>query len=75
MKTYGDVEIQHHAILTSVLDGDEWSTCNGRFNPGEKSPGTPRMGDKMGTDGGLLVMARRNISVWEWSPLHSHYTD
>jgi hypothetical protein len=37
----GIVEVQIHAILTSALDGDEWSASRlGRFTPG-KSPWFP----------------------------------
>jgi hypothetical protein len=38
--TYGGVELQLHAFLTSALDGDERSASRfSRFNPGEIVPG------------------------------------
>jgi hypothetical protein len=34
MKMYGRFEIEVHAFLTSLLDGDEWSASStGRFTP------------------------------------------
>jgi len=34
MKTYGGVEVQLHAFVTSELDGGEWSASRfGRFTP------------------------------------------
>jgi len=38
MKTYGGVELQIHAFITSALDGGEWSASRpGRFTPGNKA--------------------------------------
>jgi len=46
MKTYGEVEMQFHAFLTSELDGGEWSASRpGRFIRGGKGPGTRWIGD------------------------------
>jgi len=37
MKVYREVEVQHHSILTSVLDGCEWFTSRpGRCTPVKK---------------------------------------
>jgi hypothetical protein len=42
-------------FITSVLDGGEWSaSCNGRFTPGERAPGTD-----WGPKASLVVVARR----------------
>jgi len=39
MVSYGGVELELHVLLTSVLDGCEWSApCPGRFNPGDRPP-------------------------------------
>jgi hypothetical protein len=39
MKTYGGVEIQPHAFLTSALDGGEWLASRpGHFTPRETAP-------------------------------------
>jgi hypothetical protein len=46
MKTYGRVEVQFHTVLTSAVDGGEWSASRpGRFTPGESAPGTHWIGD------------------------------
>jgi len=42
---YWGVEVWLHALLTSALDGDEWSTsCPGRFTPRARAPHTPWIG-------------------------------
>jgi hypothetical protein len=39
MKTYGKVEVQFHAFLTSAMDGGEQSdSLPGHFTPGERVP-------------------------------------
>jgi len=39
------VEVQLHALLTSVLNGGEWSaSCPSHFNPREIAPGTHWIG-------------------------------
>jgi hypothetical protein len=41
MKTYGEVDVQIHVLLISVLVGGEWSASRrGHFTPGGKSPRT-----------------------------------
>jgi len=41
VKTYGGMEVQLHAFLTSALDGGEWSASRaGYFTPMERVPGT-----------------------------------
>jgi hypothetical protein len=42
------------SFLTSALDGSEWSaSCPGRFTPGERAPGTHRVGGWVGLKAGL----------------------
>jgi hypothetical protein len=44
VKTYGGMEVEFHAFLTSELDGGEWSaSSHGRFTPGTQEAGwTPK---------------------------------
>jgi len=45
MKAYWGVEVYLHALLTSALDGGEWSaSCPGHFIPRERGPDTNWMG-------------------------------
>jgi hypothetical protein len=56
MKTYGRVAVQLQALLTSVLDGGEWSASQpGRLTPRERTPGTHRIGIWVGPRTGLVV--------------------
>jgi hypothetical protein len=42
MKTYGEVKVSNHAILTSAVYGGEWLVSrSGRFTLGSKSPSYP----------------------------------
>jgi hypothetical protein len=39
MKTYGGVDVYIHILLTSALDGGEWSASRpGRSTPGKEAP-------------------------------------
>jgi len=59
IKTYRGVRVEHHAFLTSALNGDEWSASGpGRFTPGERTPSTHWMGGWVGTKAGLDMVAR-----------------
>jgi hypothetical protein len=41
MKAYVGVDVWIHIVLTSALDGGEWSASRPcRFTPGERAPGT-----------------------------------
>jgi hypothetical protein len=41
MKAYGEMDLQIHIFLTSVLVGAEWSASRpSPFTPGERAPGT-----------------------------------
>jgi hypothetical protein len=33
MKTYTEVKVHLHALVTSALDGDKWSSRSDRFTP------------------------------------------
>jgi len=45
MMMYWRVEIELHVFLTSAVGGDEWSVLiSGRFNRGERAPGTRYIG-------------------------------
>jgi hypothetical protein len=48
METYGVVEVQLHAFLTSALDESEWSASSpGRFTSAERESGTHRRGGRV----------------------------
>jgi hypothetical protein len=48
------VDIQIHILLTSALVGGEWSASRPvRFAPGDRAPGTNRIGDWVGPTAGL----------------------
>jgi len=39
LKTFQEVDVQLHAVLTSALDGDKWSvSCSGHFISSKTSP-------------------------------------
>jgi len=64
MKAYWGMEVLRHPFLTSGLEGGEWSTSRpGRFTPGEKSPGTHRIGGWVGTRAGLDAVAKRKNPI------------
>jgi len=54
----GGVELQHHAFLTSALDGGEWlASRSGRFTSGERTFGTHWVGGWVGPRAGLDAVA------------------
>jgi hypothetical protein len=62
MKTYWGVELWPHTFLTSALDGSEWSASRpDRFTPGERDPGTNRIGCWVGPRAGLFTVVKRQI--------------
>jgi len=59
MQTDGEAEVQLHALLTSALDGVEWSPLRaGRFTPEERAPGSHWTGGWMGYRAGLVTLAK-----------------
>jgi len=64
MKRYWGVEIKLHAFLTSGLDEGEWSaSCPTHFIPGERDPGTHRVGRWVGPRAGLNAVEKRKVPV------------
>jgi hypothetical protein len=60
MKTYERLEVQFHAVLTSALDGGEWSASHPiYFIPGKRAHSTHWIGDWMRPRACLDVVARR----------------
>jgi hypothetical protein len=60
MKEHGVVDVYIHIFLTSALGGGEWSSSlPGRFNPGERAPGTLWIGGWVGPIAGLEHMEKR----------------
>jgi hypothetical protein len=60
MKAYGGVGVENHVLLTSALDGGEWSALRpDRFTPGEEAPGTYWRGGWVGPKTGLDDVERR----------------
>jgi hypothetical protein len=54
MKAYWGVELYLHTLLTSALDGGEWSVSRpGRFTSKDRTPGTHWIGGKVGSRAGL----------------------
>jgi hypothetical protein len=85
MKTYCEVEVYLHVLLTSALDGGEWSASQpGRFIPTERATGSYWIGGWVGSRAGLYMVAKRKIPIprRESNPYHpilqlvaSPYTD
>jgi hypothetical protein len=56
------VEVQHHAFLTSTLEGGECSASRpGRFTPGETSPRTHWIEGWVGPRAGQDAVEKRKI--------------
>jgi hypothetical protein len=54
MKAYGGGDVQINIFLTWALDGGEWSVSRPcRFTPGERTPGTHRIGVWVGRTASL----------------------
>jgi hypothetical protein len=73
MKAYGGVAVLNQVFLTSALAGGEWSASRpGRFNPGERAPGTHWIGGWVSLRAGLDDVEKRKFltpSVLELRPL------
>jgi len=82
VKTHGGVEVQLHGILTSALDGGEWSTlCPSLFIPEERASHTLWIGGCMGprTSPGMAAKRKKSLPLPEIKPWSSclqngHYT-
>jgi hypothetical protein len=58
----GGVAVELQALLTSVLDGGEWSALHsGSFTPRERAPGTHWKGGWVVPRAGLDVMVKRKF--------------
>jgi len=63
MKTYWGVEVQIHALLTSAVDGGEWSgSCTSWFTQEVRALDNRWTGGWMGPRTGLDSVAKRNKS-------------
>jgi hypothetical protein len=67
MNTYGEVDVEIHAFLTSALVGDEWSASRpSRFTPWDRVTGTHYIGGWVGPRTGLDdVQKRKNLAPAE----------
>jgi hypothetical protein len=62
MKVHWGVEVYLHAVLTSALDGSEWSVSHaGRLTSTERSAGTHWIGGWVGPRVGLDAVVKRKI--------------
>jgi hypothetical protein len=62
MNTYGGMDVQIHAFLTSALVGSEWPASRpGRFVFGERATGTHCTGGWVGLRAGLDDVERRKL--------------
>jgi hypothetical protein len=71
MNTYGGVEVQLHAFLTSALVGGEWSASCPGFISSERAPGTQCIGGWVDPKGGLNTVVKSNIlaPAEKWAPV------
>jgi hypothetical protein len=62
MKVYGEVDVHIHIFLTLALDGGEWSASRpSRFTPGERAPGSYRIGGCVSQRAGLDDVEKRKL--------------
>jgi hypothetical protein len=62
MKGYWGVELQLRALLTSALDGGEWSASRpGHFTSSERAHGTHWIGGRVGPGAVLDAVVKREI--------------
>jgi hypothetical protein len=62
VKTYWGVEVELHALLTSALDGCEWSASRpGHYTPREKASDTHWIGGGVDPRAGLDAVVERKI--------------
>jgi hypothetical protein len=61
------MKVQLHALLTSVLDGGEWSVLHpGRFTPKVRASGVHLIGSWVGSTAGLDAVEKRKIPSPHW---------
>jgi hypothetical protein len=62
MKAYWKVRVHLHALLSSALDGGEWSASHSaRFTPRERAAGTHWIGGLVGPRAVLDAVVKRKI--------------
>jgi hypothetical protein len=73
VKTYGWAEVQLHALLTSALDGGEWSaSCHGSQYPYHRRLGGPQSGSGRGGEDEKIPPGAPEGNR---TPLPSHFSD
>jgi hypothetical protein len=84
MEMYGGLDVWIHVFFTSALVGGEWLASRpDRFTPGERTPGTHRIGGWVGPRAGMddaqkikfLTLPGLELDPSVVQPVVSRYTD